>query len=61
MLEIVIKVNSLSKKLLQFGSRRFKNLSVLNIRFGAGAALRYGSSSIKMMRVIAAPALQHYF
>jgi hypothetical protein len=37
----------------------FNNTPVLNIKYEAGAASRYGSCSTKMMRLLAAPAPQH--
>jgi hypothetical protein len=41
----------------------FKNLSMLNtiVEIGAGAASRYGSGYIKIMRLFAAPAPHNSF
>jgi hypothetical protein len=38
----------------------FKFLIMINTIVGAGAASRYGSGSDQMMRLLAAPALQHW-
>jgi hypothetical protein len=61
MIEKDINMNGKSKKTV-IVCDIFINPPVFNLNFGdgaAGAASNYGSGSTKMMRLLAAPALQH--
>jgi hypothetical protein len=59
---MIINVNGKSKKLLQLGT--FLIITMVNIKFGAGAAAEsrfgYGSGSTRIMRHLPAPAPQNF-